>query len=126
VTDVSAAIIEKDGKVLICKRAGRGEAAHLWEFPGGKREAGETSAACLARECAEELGIEIATAGLLAEVDWPGSADHYHFRFFAATVLSGEAEAREHEEIRWVAREALRQYVFCPADASILDQVIQQ
>ena len=126
VIDVSAAILEKDGQVLICKRAGSGEGARLWEFPGGKREAGETPAACLARECAEELGIEVAPEGLLAEVDWPGNAPRYHFSFFTATILSGEAEAREHEEIRWVAKETLHEYSFCPADASILKKVIQR
>ena len=57
---VSAGIVRyPDGRILICRRGEGRKNAHLWEFPGGKQEAGETAADCLVRECREELGIEI-------------------------------------------------------------------
>ena len=57
---VSAAIIRNTaGEILICQRGAGGSCAFLWEFPGGKQEAGEKAADCLVRECREELGIEI-------------------------------------------------------------------
>ncbi|HNS15886.1 MAG TPA: NUDIX domain-containing protein, partial [Syntrophorhabdaceae bacterium] len=57
-TPVTAAIIEKDGRVLIAKRK-RAYSGYLWEFPGGKMEEGESLEECLKREIEEELGIEI-------------------------------------------------------------------
>ena len=56
--EVTAAIIRRNGKILICRRA-EGSCAHLWEFPGGKTELGETPFECLTRELREELNIEI-------------------------------------------------------------------
>lgn len=54
--EVTAAIIRRNGKILICRRA-EGSCAHLWEFPGGKTELGETPFECLTRELREELNI---------------------------------------------------------------------
>ena len=65
---VSAAIIRNTaGEILICQRGAGGSCAFLWEFPGGKQEAGETAADCLVRECREELGIEIDIVALLEQ-----------------------------------------------------------
>lgn len=68
--EVTAAIIRRNGKILICRRA-EGSCAHLWEFPGGKTELGETPFECLTRELREELNIEIkrfaSTAAVFAE-----------------------------------------------------------
>ena len=118
---VSAAIIEKDGKVLICKRAEGKFNAPLWEFPGGKREAGETAAECIVRECAEELGIAILVETLFAEFDWQADL---HFSFFLASIDKGIPQALEHEEVRWVAKQELDTYVFWPADASIIHRIV--
>ena len=56
-TELTAAIIRRSGKILICRRA-YGSCAHLWEFPGGKTEPGETPFECLVRELREELGVD--------------------------------------------------------------------
>ena len=58
--EVSAGIVRRqDGKILICRRGEGRKNAHLWEFPGGKREAGESAAACLIRELREELSLDV-------------------------------------------------------------------
>ena len=68
---VSAAIIRNTaGEILICQRGAGGSCAFLWEFPGGKQEAGETAADCLVRECREELGIEIDIVALLEQTSY--------------------------------------------------------
>ena len=68
---VSAGIVRyPDGRILICRRGEGRKNAHLWEFPGGKQEAGETAADCLVRECREELGIEIDIVALLEQTSY--------------------------------------------------------
>ena len=68
---VSAAIIRNTaGEILICQRGAGGSCAFLWEFPGGKQEAGEKAADCLVRECREELGIEIDIVALLEQTSY--------------------------------------------------------
>ncbi|MDL2317505.1 (deoxy)nucleoside triphosphate pyrophosphohydrolase [Eubacteriales bacterium OttesenSCG-928-A19] len=117
--NVSAAVIIHGNRVLVCRRAD-GRYAGLWEFPGGKREPGETAAACVARECREELGIAIDAGSLLAAYAWE---DSIHFSFFLATLREGTPECLDHSEVRWVDADALQALTFCPADTLLLDRV---
>lgn len=117
--EVSAAIIERDGKVLICRRAEGRHHAHLWEFPGGKREAGESAEACLRRELKEELAVDAHVDGLFARFEWRTAERVLRFSFYYATIPAGEPVCREHETICWVARRALPEYAFCPADVGV-------
>ncbi len=66
--EVSAALIFRDGKLLIAQRHAKSHLGGLWEFPGGKREAGETFEQCLVREICEELGVDISAGELFEEV----------------------------------------------------------
>lgn len=79
--EVTAAIIHNDGKLLICQRPKGKRCDMLWEFPGGKIEAGETPEECLARECQEELDVTIEAEQQLGEVeyDYPGITVNIHF-----------------------------------------------
>lgn len=121
--DISAGILVRDGRVLICRRMDGDGVAGLWEFPGGKREAGETPEACLIRECQEELGVTLDAPALLTELDWPDGARTLHFSFLTAVIAQGEPKCRVHSDIRWVAPEEFGSFTFCPADAAILGQV---
>lgn len=120
--EVSAAVIFRDDEVLICRRAG-GRHAGLWEFPGGKREGDETAAACLVRECDEELGVRLSVGEALAALPWQGADQEMLFTFFAASLDQGEPQCRVHDQIRWVRPNELSSYVFCPADTAVLDRL---
>lgn len=110
--EVSAGVISApDGRILICRR-GEGRAnAHLWEFPGGKREKGESAADCLVRELMEELSLPV------TDVREDAMYPHGDIRF---TFLTAKTDARpvltEHEDARFVTHRELLHYDFCPAD----------
>ncbi|MBN2050038.1 MAG: 8-oxo-dGTP diphosphatase MutT [Spirochaetales bacterium] len=124
--EVTAAVIRRNGLVLIGKRRAADYCGGLWEFPGGKIEPGESPEECLKRELAEELGIECAVGELLIETlhAYPDRA--IRISAFLADILSGEPAALEHDEIRWVKPEDLPSYAFVPADLPIVDRIIQK
>ena len=103
--EVAAAIIEKQGKILIGKRRGSGSCAGLWEFPGGKQEPGETLPEALRRECREELGIAVSAGGLCARIVHQYPDREVGLSFFYAMAEDGVPEARVHEELRWAEPE---------------------
>lgn len=119
--DVAAAILRDDqGRILICQRGEGGNCAFLWEFPGGKRETGETMEECLIRECREELEIEIALEGLYAETTYAYPDRTIHFNFFNAHIAGGTLKMDVHNDMKWVRNEDLPDYPFCPADEDII------
>jgi len=87
----------------------------LWEFPGGKLEHGETSTDALARELAEELGLELLTRGALLYTDQP-AGERLTIEFIEATVR-GEPEPREHTALAWQPIDQLGTLELAPADA---------
>lgn len=122
-TEVSAGIIrDRLGRVLICRRK-EGSNAHLWEVPGGKREPGEDAAACLIRECREELGVELETGDVLARYVQAGPERVLSFTFLNARIIRGKPVLRVHEAMEWVFPADLKYYPFCEADAAILGRL---
>ena len=119
-TEVVAAIIVKDGKILACRRPPHKKRGLLWEFPGGKREKGEDLVGALKRECMEELGVEIAVGGLFAETKYAYEDLSVHLYFFKAEIMRGEIKMLEHCEMRFVQAEDLKKLDFCPADAEVV------
>ena len=117
--EVAAAIIEKQGKILIGKRRSSGSCAGLWEFPGGKQEPGETLPEALRRECREELGIVVSAGGLCARIVHQYPDREVGLSFFYAMAEDGVPEARVHEELRWAEPEELARLPFCPADTEL-------
>lgn len=113
---VTAAIIRRNGEILICRRA-EGSCAHLWEFPGGKTEPGETPFECLTRELREELNIEIKP---LREY-FRSVYGELSFVFIEAEIISGEPQLSVHEEMRWVSPEELTAFEWCPADRAVAE-----
>ncbi|MCI8600276.1 MAG: (deoxy)nucleoside triphosphate pyrophosphohydrolase [Oscillospiraceae bacterium] len=120
--EVTAAIICKRGRVLICQRPADKRCGLLWEFPGGKLEEGETGEQCIRRECREELTAELAEIRPFAEVvyEYPGYA--VHIQFYTAKLAAGEPVRREHAAFRWIKPEEAAEIEFCPADAKMLSE----
>lgn len=121
---VTAAIIRKAGKILICQRGKEGNCPSLWEFPGGKQELGETPEQCIIRECKEELDIEIAVESVFAETTYQYPNREIAFTFFNAVLLYGELKRAVHQDFRWVSLDELKNFEFCPADVEIVKLLI--
>jgi 8-oxo-dGTP diphosphatase len=120
---VTAAIIERDGRILIGKRK-VGRFAGRWEFPGGKVEPGETPEACLERELQEELGIEARIGTLVLSTKHVYSHMRIELITYRAEVLSGGFCLRDHTEIRWVSPEELGTYDFPEADRAVIQKLM--
>ena len=116
---VAAAVIVKEDKALIDKRNSSGLLGGLWEFPGGKVEAGETLAEALIRELREELGVEIAVGEPL------GSYRHAYTHFkvtvhtFRAAIVEGEPKPLQSEQVAWVEISRLGEYPMGKVDRLI-------
>jgi len=119
---VACALVDVDGRVLICKRPQGKSMAGLWEFPGGKVEAGETPEAALIREMDEELGITITQSCLAPFVFASHSYETFHLMMplYLCRRWSGVVVAREHEALAWVKPGALSDYDMPPADAPLI------
>jgi 8-oxo-dGTP diphosphatase len=116
---VTAAVVERDGRFLVTRRQAGVHLAGYWEFPGGKCDADESLAACLARELREELDVD-ATIG--AEIfatthAYPERRVELHF---LRCELRGDARPLLGQEVRWVARGELASLEFPPADAELI------
>lgn len=123
VIEVSAALIFRAGRLLITQRPAAAHLGGLWEFPGGKREPGETFEACLAREIREELGVEIAVGALFEEVrhDYPEKS--VHLRFFLCRLVAGEPRPLECAAVGWIGKSQLGDFSFPAADARLLERL---
>ena len=113
--EVSAGIVRRaDGSILICQRGEGRHNAHLWEFPGGKREPNETAEACLIRELREELALPVTDVNALCERE----AEGIRFTFLMART-DAEPTLTEHEAAAFVPARAMLRYAFCPADEPV-------
>ena len=120
---VLAAIVEDDdGRLLVTRRLDGTHLAGLWEFPGGKCEPDESHEDCLARELAEELGVEgvIGDELLATEHDYGDRLIRLHFR---RCHITGEPTARLGQKMRWVPRHELRTLEFPPADRELIEML---
>jgi A/G-specific adenine glycosylase len=120
-----AVIWNPDGQILIDRRRPDGLLGGMWEFPGGKVEPGETIEACIQREIQEELGIEIAVGDRLIIVEHTYSHFHVTLNVHHCRHLSGEPQAIECDEIRWVTLDELDQFPFPKANLQIISALKQ-
>ena len=120
VVEVAAALIFRPGKLLITQRHAKAHLGGLWEFPGGKREPGETYEECLAREIREELGVEIAVGKCFAKITHSYPEKHVHLKFFLAQLTAGEPRPLDCAAVKWVTRGELDDYEFPAADMQLL------
>ncbi len=118
--EVTAAVIWHQGKVLVTTRPPGGPYAGRWEFPGGKREEGETLEACLLREIKEELGIEIAIKRYFMRVDHTYSEFAITLHVFLCTYRTGQIKPLPGVDYRWVSLDELHTLSFLPADAKVI------
>lgn len=119
---VLAAIIERNGHLLVTRRLAGTHLAGLWEFPGGKCEPGETHEDCLRRELDEELGVNASIGPEIFATAhaYPERIVRLHFR---ECRTSDEPQARLGQAMRWVRREALDPAEFPPADAELIERL---
>lgn len=120
---VTAAIIEENGKFLVTQRPAHKPHPHMWEFPGGKMDAGESPQQALQRELLEELAIEISVGSIFDVIyhsyDWgPVLILVYHCRW-----LSGEIKHLEVDTHRWVTLIEMGQLPLLPADQPLLTRL---
>jgi 8-oxo-dGTP diphosphatase len=118
----AAALVDVDGRVLLCKRPHGKHLAGMWEFPGGKVDKGETPEACLIRELDEELGINVVEACLAPFVFTSHAYDSFHLLMplYLCRRWNGVVQAREHEAIAWVRPNQMADYPMPPADAPLV------
>lgn len=124
--EVAAAIFRRNGRIFLCRRGEGGSCAFLWEFPGGKLEAGETPEECLIRECREELRVGIEIDGLYDQFDYEYPDKSIRFYFYDARIVSGEPELQVHKEAKWLWPRELLQYDACPADRDLIAKLSGQ
>jgi 8-oxo-dGTP diphosphatase len=115
---VAAALIDADGRVLLAQRPAGRSMAGLWEFPGGKVEAGETPEAALIRELREELSIEVRPKCLAPFTFASHAYDSFHLLMplYLCRNWGGDVEAREGQSLAWVRANRLGDYEMPPAD----------
>ena len=122
---VVAALIESGGKLLVCQRQRGARFELMWEFPGGKVQAGETLEAALARELDEELGVA-ATIGremYRMQYAYPEMREPIELVFFAASAPAGEIRNLDFEQIAWQAPKVLTSMDFLPADRELIEKL---
>jgi 8-oxo-dGTP diphosphatase len=119
---VACALVDADRRVLIAQRPEGKNLAGLWEFPGGKLEAGESPEVALVRELEEELGISTKTACLaplsFASHDYGNM--HLLMPLYVCRKWQGTPVAREHTALKWVKPQQLRDYPMPPADEPLI------
>lgn len=113
--EVTCAVIWRQGRILLARRADSG----LWELPGGKVMDGESLAACLEREIAEELGARVEVLEPCGSVAQGGRERPLNLHAFVCRLVEGEPRPLEHRELRWVTIEGMAALELCPADRQL-------
>lgn len=122
--DVVAAIIEKDGKILLAQRDNSSDQAGLWEFPGGKVEPNESQPQALARELLEELSIIASVGNYVASNQWQQSDRIIRLHAWQIETFAGEILPHCHCAFVWVTPQQARGYQLAPADVPLLESYI--
>jgi len=120
VIEVAAGLVFRDGQLLITQRRPQDHLGGLWEFPGGKREPGETFEQCLRRELQEELGVDVEVGALLDEISHAYPEKSVHLKFYRCKLIAGEPQPIHCNALAWVTQKQLREYEFPAADVQLL------
>ncbi len=121
---VVSAIIERDGRFLITQRRAAATLPHLWEFPGGRVDPGETDQQALVRELMERLGVEVKVAEREVEVDHAYEGYSLQLRSYRCHIESGEPRARYVQAFLWASPDELSELPFPGADQASVDALL--
>lgn len=117
---VTAAVVERDGRILIARRPDHKARGGKWEFPGGKIEPGETPEGCLARELREEFGVDVDVEEFIAASRHDYGDIAIELLAYCVRHVAGEWRPNEHERIEWVVPARLTDFDFAEADRPIV------
>ncbi|MFK7904728.1 MAG: 8-oxo-dGTP diphosphatase MutT [Chitinophagales bacterium] len=125
IIEVTAAVLKREGKILIAQRKEGDRLAGKWEFPGGKIEEGESPEVCLQRELQEEFGVETRIGDFICESEY--QYPHIHIRLLAYQTfyLSGDFQLHDHAAIQWISLTEMSSYDFAPADIPIVEVLVE-
>jgi 8-oxo-dGTP diphosphatase len=121
--NVTAAIIERNGKILIAKRSSKSSLPNKWEFPGGKVDQGETPEECLKRELYEEFDIIVDVGNFLDESVYQYKEKTVKLMAFQVYTDADITTMNAHDDVKWVPVEELLKYDLAPADVPIAREV---
>ena len=124
--DVAAALVFRDGKLLVTQRYAQAHLGGLWEFPGGKREPTESFEDCLVRELREELGIEVVVGELVESLTHQYPEKTVHLRFFRCQWKEREPQPLGCPAFKWITASELDLFPFPAADARLLERLRRQ
>lgn len=123
--DVTAAVIFRNGKVFIARRAPGENSAGGWEFPGGKVEKDETPQECLRRELYEELGIKTEIGDFVMESIYEYPKGLIRLMAYRAEITEGEVKLSVHDACCWVTINELHRFGLLPADVPVADKLAE-
>ncbi|ALQ09431.1 MULTISPECIES: 8-oxo-dGTP diphosphatase MutT [Pseudoalteromonas] len=124
IVHVAVGVIKKNNAIFICKRADEQHQGGLWEFPGGKVEAGESVFVALKRELIEEVGLTIHSSSQLMVIEHDYGDKCVKLDVHVVSNFSGEAHGAEGQPSEWVAITELENYDFPEANAEIIEKIV--
>ncbi len=122
--DVTAGLIWKKGRVLVTRRPKGSHLEGMWEFPGGKKEPGETLEECVKREIKEELGLDIEADKHLLKVTHEYETKIVDLHVYKCHILEGIPKPLENQEIAWVKPDELNAGEFPPPDKKVIEFIM--
>lgn len=120
--EVVAAIIKHDNKIFTTRRS-YGDFENMWEFPGGKIEAGETQEEALIREIKEELELDIEVSKYLTTVDYDYPNFHLTMHCFICNICGGELHLNAHNDAKWIILDEVDNLKWVPADILVVEKL---
>ena len=120
------AVIRRGREFLIAQRKKNDSFGNYWEFPGGKKNEGETFEECVARETLEETGLQILVENKLMEIRRPYNQKIIWLNFYLCSYVSGEARALDCQKIHWADVIELKNFRFPPANEKVISLLVER